>query len=268
MSISTQPANLGNALNKTPMNNNLKKVSVSASPDLQSSSTTMSENENNDNNDNDNENENNNNENNENNNNEMTKAALSTTTTNMTNPMNKPMNKPMNNLTKTKKNMNNMSKLLTQKNTSTSTNNDDVTKSEDSYIDNSNSNKLNSEKKSELNRLCMNLLNHQIVLKLFHFQTELYGAHKASDAYISSYLEKMDKFLEVAQGIYGKITLKKYALSGSSHTDDNIVKHINGIIYYLRNKIDDILDGYTDLINIRDDLISDANQLKYLLTFK
>ena len=126
----------------------------------------------------------------------------------------------------------------------------------------------NTEKRISLNRLCMNLLNHQIVMKLYHFQTQQYGAHKASDAYIEKYAGMLDKFLEVAQGIYGKVTLKKYSLAGSSHTDENIIKHINGMITYWKNKINDILDDNTDLINIRDELVADADQLKYLLTFK
>jgi DNA-binding ferritin-like protein len=119
-----------------------------------------------------------------------------------------------------------------------------------------------------LNKLTMNLLNHQIVIKLFHFQTKLFGAHKASDAYLEKFAQTMDKFLEIAQGIYGKITIKKYTLTGSSHSDDNIVKNLDGIITSLRENIDDILQEYTDLINIRDELVGDAEQLKYLLTFK
>lgn len=124
------------------------------------------------------------------------------------------------------------------------------------------------EKKTALNRLAMNLLNHQVVLKLFHFQTEHYGAHKASDSYLEKFAGTMDKFLEIAQGIYGKITLKKYGLTGSSHTDENIVKHLDGMLTYLREKIDDVLGEYTDLINVRDELAGDIEQLKYLLTFK
>ena len=107
-----------------------------------------------------------------------------------------------------------------------------------------------------------------MVLKLFHFQTKLYGAHKASDGYLDKYAETMDKFLEVAQGIYGKITLKKYSLTGSSHTDENIIKHLDGMITLLRNKIDDVLGDYTDLINIRDEIVGNTEQLKYLLSFK
>lgn len=119
-----------------------------------------------------------------------------------------------------------------------------------------------------LNKVAMNLLNHQIIMKLFHFQTELYGAHKASDTYLEKFATTMDKFLEIAQGIYGRLTIKKFKLEGSSHTDENIMKHIEGIIMLLRTAIDDVLDNYTDLINIRDELVGDAEQLKYLLSFK
>ena len=35
-----------------------------------------------------------------------------------------------------------------------------------------------------------------------------------------------------------------------------------------RTKINDVLGEYTDLINIRDELVGDAEQLKYLLSFK
>ena len=133
---------------------------------------------------------------------------------------------------------------------------------------NNNKGKNNLEKLASLNRVCMNLINHQVVMKLFHFQTDHYGSHKTSDAYIEKYSNTFDKFLEIAQGIYGKITLKKYSLVGSSHNDENIVKHLEGMITYWRTKMDDILGNYTDLINIRDELVGDAEQMKYLLTFK
>ena len=208
-------------------------------------------------------------------------ASLGKPNSNINNP-----NKNKNTTKNTKKNMGNKNKnlgneSLTMKNISGTTGNasntntnteeqpsaSDVTTAE-SQIESEGTIKTNSEQRVSLNRLCMNLLNHQIVIKLFHFQTQLFGAHKASDAYIEKYANTLDKFLEVAQGIYGKITLKKYSLAGSSHSDDNIIKHINGMIMYWREKIDDILGNYTDLINIRDELVGDAEQLKYLLSFK
>ena len=49
---------------------------------------------------------------------------------------------------------------------------------------------------------------------------------------------------------------------------ENIIKHIEGMITLLRDKIDDVLNNNSDLINIRDELVGNAVQLKYLLTFK
>ena len=126
---------------------------------------------------------------------------------------------------------------------------------------------VNKKQVDSLNQLAINMFNHYIAMKLYHFQTENYSAHKTSDAYIEKFLELKDRFLEVAQGIYGKINLKKYDIKGSSHNDENIFNHINGYIKYLNTGINDVLDDRTDLINIRDELLSEANQLKYLLTF-
>jgi hypothetical protein len=148
--------------------------------------------------------------------------------------------------------------------------NEDITNVESKTETNNTNNKgkNNLEKLASLNRVCMNLINHQVVMKLYHFQTDHYGAHKTSDSYIETYTNTFDKFLEIAQGIYGKITLKKYSLVGSSHNDENIVKHLDGMIVYWRTKMNDVLGNYTDLINIRDELVGNAEQLKYLLTFK
>lgn len=172
----------------------------------------------------------------------------------------------------TKKKLPKANNNLTKKNNITDTEENSI--SETTPIVNTELNTTNTDEKVSkdkllnLNKLTMNLLNHQIVLKLFHFQTELYGAHKASDAYLEKYAQTMDKFLEIAQGIYGKITLKKYTLTGSSHTDENIIKHLDGMITLLREKIAVILDNYTDLTNVRDEMSGDLEQLKYLLSFK
>jgi hypothetical protein len=125
----------------------------------------------------------------------------------------------------------------------------------------------NKKQLDTLNQISINMFNHYVSMKLYHFQTELYSAHKTSDTYIEKYLGLMDRFMEVAQGIYGKVNLKKYDIKGSSHTDDNIVNHINGFIKYINTGMKDVLDDNTDLLTIRDELLSEANQLKYLLTF-
>ena len=158
-------------------------------------------------------------------------------------------------------------------NASNATNASTALKTTNTMLDSVVSNNINTHAKTNnimnnLNKLAMNFLNHQVILRLYHFQTNIYGAHKASDEYLEKFALIMDKFLEIAQGIYGKITLKQYTLTGSSHTDVNIIKHLDGMIILLREKINDVLNNNSDLINIRDELVGNVEQLKYLLTFK
>lgn len=83
-----------------------------------------------------------------------------------------------NNLTKKKKKINNPSRNLTQRQ------NPNVNAA---TAESANANSENKNVMSSLNNVAINLLNHQIIMKLFHFQTELYGAHKASDTYLEKF---------------------------------------------------------------------------------
>src|SRR5271170_3763321 len=47
---------------------------------------------------------------------------------------------------------------------------------------------------------------HQIYIKMFHFQTKKYGAHKASDSYLEKFSANMDRFVETMQGVTGQVT--------------------------------------------------------------
>lgn len=174
---------------------------------------------------------------------------------------------------KTRTNSNKSSKNLTKKNTANTAESEEEPSENVSEVSmaetpaKSAAAENNKKQLDTLNQISINMFNHYISMKLYHFQTELYGAHKTSDAYIEKYLGLMDRFMEVSQGIYGKVNLKKYDIKGSSHTDDNIVNHINGFIKYINTGMKDVLDDNTDLLTIRDEILSEANQLKYLLTF-
>jgi len=108
---------------------------------------------------------------------------------------------------------------------------------------------------------------HQLLLKLFHFQTKSYGAHKASDAYLSGFLANMDKFMEVAQGEFGTVTNPGIYIDAQALTDDTIVSELDAFVRIM-HKLDPIVLPHPGLQAIRDELIADASQLKYLLTFK
>ena len=108
---------------------------------------------------------------------------------------------------------------------------------------------------------------YDIQLKMFHFQTKQYGAHKASDAYLSTIRDKSDKFMEVAQGIYGRVESPRFDISVIMATDGDISKCIDKFIETM-NKLSEHYKDHTELINIKDEIVADSRQFKYLLTFR
>ena len=108
---------------------------------------------------------------------------------------------------------------------------------------------------------------HQLLLKMFHFQTKQYGAHKASDTYLEKFADHLDKYIEVAQGAFGRLDMKELDIKFIIANDDTIIAELDKFIVVLK-EYDTILVGYSELLNIRDEIVADAEQLKYLLTFK
>ena len=117
-----------------------------------------------------------------------------------------------------------------------------------------------------LDNLLQSLFKHQLRIKMFHFQTKKYGAHKASDDYLSKFSGNLDKIMEVAQGHFGRLTTTNINVSFTTINDNNIVSELDSFIDVMKS-LDAPLNNYTDLLNIRDEIIGDAAQFKYLLTF-
>ncbi len=108
---------------------------------------------------------------------------------------------------------------------------------------------------------------HQLKIKMYHFQTEKYGAHKACDSYLETFEINLDKFMEVGQGIVGKFTTKSINLKFDTLDDNTVNNELNNFIKTLK-ALNEILDKHTELLNLRDDMIGNTEQFKYLLTFK
>lgn len=118
-----------------------------------------------------------------------------------------------------------------------------------------------------LEQILLLFFRHQIKIKMFHFQTQTYGAHKASDAYLETFTNKLDKFMEVGQGICGKFQTQKVNIQINTLNDTSINDELDQFVKTLR-EFDGIMKKCTELLNLRDELIADAEQFKYLLTFK
>lgn len=109
--------------------------------------------------------------------------------------------------------------------------------------------------------------DHQILVKMYHFQTKLFGAHKASDEYLAKFSLNMDRFMESAQGIFGKVEMESFDTDIEMWSDSNIEKNLSKFAKKLRD-LDKMLGRHAGLLAIRDEMLADVEQFKYLLTFE
>ena len=106
-------------------------------------------------------------------------------------------------------------------------------------------------------------------IKLYHWQTKSYARHKATDSVIDSLDEHIDKYVEIYMGKYGRprMTSRTNTIKVGNLSEASIVKFIKTCIGVLAN---DLVRGLkpsdTDLVNIRDEMMGELNQLLYLFT--
>jgi hypothetical protein len=113
--------------------------------------------------------------------------------------------------------------------------------------------------------------NMRSQIKLYHWQTKQYSRHKATDNVVSSLDESIDKYVEVYMGKYGRMKMTS-ATSGThlkNLSESSISKFIKNCILYLNTElVKKLRENDTDLVNIRDEMLAELNQLLYLFTLK
>jgi len=138
----------------------------------------------------------------------------------------------------------------------------------------------NRNHRSPKEQLIVKFLVISNMIKLFHWKTHNYAAHKASDELFSSFNENMDKFVEILLGKMngGRIDLTKiktiplidFPIGPSSY--DKMKKEIMSFKHYLVHLEKEHLFKSemtnTDLWNIRDEILGSLNQFLYLLSLK
>ncbi len=102
-------------------------------------------------------------------------------------------------------------------------------------------------------------------IKLFHWQTNSYAKHVASDALHSSLLDLIDKFVEVYIGRYPKTFDVKMSVNVKTYTNESIVELMQKYKEYLENDLPMKLHkSDTELLNIRDEMLEIINKTLYL----
>lgn len=106
-------------------------------------------------------------------------------------------------------------------------------------------------------------------IKIYHWQTSVYARHKATDDVIKALDESIDKYVEVYMGKYGRPRLG--AKTGTIHVKNMGEKEAIAFVKKcIRTLIEVVPKGLgpadTDLVNIRDEMLAELNQLLYLFT--
>jgi hypothetical protein len=113
-----------------------------------------------------------------------------------------------------------------------------------------------------------------LMIKLFHWKTYSYSTHKATDELYGKLNEHMDHFMEV---LLGKTQIRMNFMNQKTiplidlDSNEKLIEKVDFFKSYLvnlnTNKAMNIMSN-TDLLNIRDEILSDLNQFLYLLSLK
>lgn len=108
-------------------------------------------------------------------------------------------------------------------------------------------------------------------IKLYHWQTRVYSRHIATDNVLEKLDKAIDEYVEVYFGKYGrsKVSGKSASITLQNISEAGAVRLVSAAIKYLQGSLTKTLKpSDTDLMNIRDEMIADLNQLLYLFTLK
>jgi hypothetical protein len=108
-------------------------------------------------------------------------------------------------------------------------------------------------------------------IKIYHWQTLSYARHIASNDLLAKLDTNLDQFVEVFIGKYGrpKFGGKTANIHLNNFHDKDAPELIRNAIHWLENNLSKKLKKTdTDLLNIRDTIVADLNQVLYLFTLK
>ena len=109
-------------------------------------------------------------------------------------------------------------------------------------------------------------------IKLYHWQTKVYSRHIATDTALVQLEKSIDSFVEIYIAKYGRprVSATTGTIRLQNLTEAGATRLIQSSVRYLQGPLSKRLKGGvdTDLLNIRDELVAELNQLLYLFTLK
>ena len=132
---------------------------------------------------------------------------------------------------------------------------------------------------SQYEKILLTFLTITTQIKLYHWQTLSHPRHLASGDLYSELDGLVDKFIEVLQGrIILETTNTNYRILLSdrmktitlqNYNDNDVLSLILNIKTYLESiELTSLIGKFTDLINIRDEMLASINKSSYLFSLK
>ena len=107
-------------------------------------------------------------------------------------------------------------------------------------------------------------------LLIWHWETQSYAQHAAFDNAYKSFKKLIDKYIEVYQGKNPRLALPDFEQCPSYGNVNSCPEQILWFKSYLMIDLVQDIDKTqdTDLLTIRDEMLSELNHLSYLLTLR
>ena len=132
---------------------------------------------------------------------------------------------------------------------------------------------------SQFEKILLTFLTITTQIKLYHWQTLSHPRHVASGDLYSELDELVDKFIEALQGrIISETSNPNYRILLSDRTNTITLKNysdndaftliINIKLYLESNEFISIIGKYSDLVNLRDEMLNVVNKTTYLFSLK
>ena len=116
--------------------------------------------------------------------------------------------------------------------------------------------------------LLLGLMQIQMQMKLYHWQTFSHARHRSTDDFVHNFSKLVDQFVETFQGRYGRYklsngvdTIRLRNLCDNTQEPERFLHGARSLLEEMQ-----VGDADYDLLNIRDEMLAQVNQLLYLFT--
>lgn len=123
------------------------------------------------------------------------------------------------------------------------------------------------------NSIFATLTMYLVQVKIYHLQTLNYSRHVASGDLYDSMTKHIDRFMELYKARYGPVRFVQPddRIELMNVTDPMALSHL--LLPYIAYLESDLVAGLrashdSDLLNLRDEMLADANQTRYLFQFE